>query len=44
MGCAEEVTILRREISPLVGGEEKLSFDILNGRTSIAASDSLPLQ
>lgn len=44
MDCAEEVTILRREISPLVGGEEKLSFDILNGRMSIAVSDGLPLQ
>src|SRR5579885_1746884 len=31
MDCAEEVAILRREIGPLVGGEERLAFDLLNG-------------
>ncbi len=32
LDCAEEVAVLRREVAPLVGGEEKLRFDILNGR------------
>ncbi|MBL9090775.1 MAG: cation-translocating P-type ATPase [Planctomycetaceae bacterium] len=44
MDCAEEVTILRREIGPLVGGEERLSFDILNGRMTIAVPEGSPLQ
>jgi Cd2+/Zn2+-exporting ATPase len=44
MDCAEEVTILRREIGPLVGGEERLSFDILNGRMTIAMPEGSPLQ
>jgi Cd2+/Zn2+-exporting ATPase len=32
MDCAEEVAVLKRELSPLIGGEERLAFDILNGR------------
>ena len=44
MDCAEEVTILRREIGPLVGGEERLSFDILNGRMTIAVLEGSSLQ
>lgn len=44
MDCAEEVTILRREIGPLVGGEERLSFDILNGRMTIALPEGSALQ
>lgn len=31
MDCAEEVAILKREVGPVVGGEQRLSFDILNG-------------
>ena len=34
MDCADEVAALKREVGPLVG-EEKLSFDLLNGRMSI---------
>jgi Cd2+/Zn2+-exporting ATPase len=37
MDCAEEVAILKREVGPAVGGEERLSFDLLNGRMGIAA-------
>ena len=36
MDCADETAILRREIGPVVGGEGKLSFDILNGRMRVA--------
>ena len=32
MDCAEEIAILKREIGPLVGGEDRLSFDLLNGK------------
>ncbi|MFQ5784942.1 MAG: heavy metal translocating P-type ATPase [Alphaproteobacteria bacterium] len=35
LDCAEEVAILRREVGPLVGGEDRLSFDILNGRMMV---------
>lgn len=37
MDCAEEVAVLKRELGPLVDGEEKLGFDILNGRMTVAA-------
>ncbi|MBS0207774.1 MAG: cadmium-translocating P-type ATPase [Planctomycetes bacterium] len=36
MDCAEEVAVLKREIGPVVGGEDHLSFDILNGRMTVA--------
>jgi Cd2+/Zn2+-exporting ATPase len=35
MDCAEEVTILKREIGPLVGGEQNLTFDILKGQMTV---------
>lgn len=35
MDCAEEVTVLKRELAPLVGGEEHLFFDILNRRMTV---------
>lgn len=35
MCCAEEVGALKAEIGTLVGGEESLAFDILNGRMSV---------
>jgi Cd2+/Zn2+-exporting ATPase len=37
MDCAEEVATLKREIGPLVGGEDRLSFDILRGRMTVSA-------
>lgn len=36
MDCAEEVAILKREVGPIVGGEERLAFDILSGVMSVA--------
>ncbi len=36
MDCAEEVTILKREVGPLVGGEEQLNFNIFTGTMSVA--------
>ncbi|MCE9566476.1 MAG: cadmium-translocating P-type ATPase [Planctomycetes bacterium] len=38
LDCAEEVAVLKREVGPLVGGEEKLGFDILNGRMTVAGT------
>ncbi|MBN8629068.1 MAG: heavy metal translocating P-type ATPase, partial [Planctomycetes bacterium] len=38
MDCAEEATILKRDVGPLVGGAEQLSFDVLNGRMSVPES------
>lgn len=35
MDCAEEVSVLRREIGALVGGEDRLEFDILRGRMTV---------
>lgn len=39
LDCAEEVAILKREIGPLVGGEDRLSFDILKARMTVAAPE-----
>jgi Cd2+/Zn2+-exporting ATPase len=35
MDCAEEVAVLRREVGPLVGGNDNLAFDVLKGRMTI---------
>lgn len=35
MDCAEEVAVLKRAVGPIVGGEERLAFDILNGRMEV---------
>ncbi|WP_298866050.1 heavy metal translocating P-type ATPase [uncultured Gimesia sp.] len=40
MDCVEEVSILKRELSPLVGGEERLFFDILNRRMTVKPSSA----
>jgi len=40
LDCPEEVAILKRQLSPLVGGEDRLSFDILNAKMSVLVSDA----
>ncbi|HEC14819.1 MAG TPA: heavy metal translocating P-type ATPase, partial [Rhodospirillales bacterium] len=35
LDCAEEVAVLRRGVGPLVGGEDRLAFDVLNGRMMV---------
>ena len=35
MDCAEEVAVLKRAVGPLVGGEENLSFEVLNGKMTV---------
>jgi len=45
MDCAEEVAALNRAVGPVVGGEERLQFDVLRGRMRILASpDEVPLE
>jgi len=38
LDCAEEVRALQAAVGPLVGGEDRLAFDILNGRMTVADS------
>ncbi len=40
LDCIEEVRILRRAVGPLVGGDEGLAFDAINGRMSVLVSQS----
>lgn len=42
MDCAEEVAALKREVGPVVGGEHRLVFDILNGRMAVTAAGDVP--
>ncbi len=37
LDCAEEVAALRREVGPAVGGEDRLSFDLLGGIMTVAS-------
>jgi Cd2+/Zn2+-exporting ATPase len=38
MDCAEEIVVLKRELGPLVGGEDRITFDLLNAKITIDAS------
>jgi Cd2+/Zn2+-exporting ATPase len=38
MDCAEEVTVLKKELGPLVGGDSNLSFDVLNEIMTVSNS------
>jgi Cd2+/Zn2+-exporting ATPase len=45
MDCGDEVAALKREVGPIVGGEDKLAFDLVNGRMSvIGRADRLPVE
>lgn len=43
MDCADEIAALKREVGPLVG-EDKLNFDLLNGRMSIDMTPDTALE
>ena len=43
MDCADEIAALKREVGPLVG-EDKLAFDLLNGRMSIDMTPDAALE
>ena len=38
MDCADEVAVLRRQLGPIVGGDDHLAFDVLKGRMSVPAA------
>src|SRR5262245_62456129 len=38
LDCAEEVATLRSAVGPVVGGEARIEFDLVNGRMSVAAA------
>ena len=40
MDCVKEVSVLKREVGPFVGGEDRLSFDLLNGRMIVAGTSA----
>jgi len=44
MDCAEEVAVLKRAVSPVVGGEDNLTFDILNAKMTVLGSGDLQLE
>ena len=44
MDCAEEVAVLKRAVGPLVGGEENLSFEVLNGKMTVSGVAPRPPQ
>jgi Cd2+/Zn2+-exporting ATPase len=35
MDCADEVAVLKREVGPVVGGEDRLTFDLLRARMTV---------
>ena len=39
MDCAEEVAVLKSDLGPLVGGEQHLTFDVLNGRMGVTVPE-----
>ena len=42
MDCGDEVAALKREVGPLVG-EDKLAFDLINGRMSVGGNPDVAL-
>src|SRR5688572_2047636 len=42
MDCAEEIAILKRALGPLAGGEDRLAFDLINGKLTISGSAEVP--
>jgi len=43
MDCAEETTALKRELGPLVGGEDRMAFDLLRGKLSVRPDRAMTL-
>ncbi len=41
MDCAEEIAALKRELAPLVGGEDRLAFDLLHSKLSVRPGRAL---
>lgn len=43
LDCAEEITLLNAEVGPLVGGQQHLSFDLLNQQMTVNRNDGKPV-
>ncbi len=41
MDCAEEIALLKREVGPLAGGEDSLSFDLINGKMTVDSEEAV---
>lgn len=41
MDCADEVALLKTEVGPLAGGEDNLSFNIIEGKMTVAITDEV---
>ena len=41
MDCAEEVTALKRELGPIVGGDQNLGFDLVSGKLTIDGASGI---
>jgi len=39
MDCAEEIAVLKRELRPLLGSDDRMSFDVLNGKMTVDLSE-----
>lgn len=39
MDCMEEVAVLHQAVGPIVGGDDRLTFDILNGCMTVHSND-----
>ena len=37
LDCAEEIAVLKKALGSLIGGEDKLAFDVLNAKMTVAA-------
>ena len=44
MHCAEEVALLTRELVPLVGNEDRLGFDVLNGKLLVRSENDVSVE
>lgn len=44
LDCADEVTVLRRAVGPLVGGGDHLRFDLLHGRMTVDESADVTVE
>ena len=42
MDCAEEVAVLKQVVGPLVGGDDRLAFDILNAKMIVTTRQDGP--
>ena len=40
LDCAEEVAVLKRAVGPLIGGDDRLAFDVLNGRMTVVSGST----